>query len=313
MSHPVRGIAALATIALIATSVWSSSPRASTTGPGSWMGVRVVPLSDGWREQYSYSRAGVRVIEVEPDGAADRIGIVPGDILVNVGSVPLRRESDLATAESRSDLSAPVPVVIARYNGSLVKIRNMEFVPPVPETKIESAPESAMDATKDATKDATAGAPPEVILGGASAAAVAAEPKQDPLAQLGIQCVNLNHDLATVLGASKDEGVLVLQVASGGKAEGFGIRAGDVISSAADKPVGNAEALAGALAASPSGITLHVLRRSDERDVTVSLVAPPAPAPKEITKEEAVEQELRELRQELEALRAEIAAKKTQD
>jgi len=53
--------------------------------------------------------------------------------------------------------------------------------------------------------------------------------------------------------------------------------------------------------------------RKDGKYVTVSLVAPPAPAPKEITKEEAVEQELRELRQELEALRAEIAAKKTQD
>jgi len=64
------------------------------------------------------------------------------------------------------------------------------------------------------------------------------------------------------------------------------------------------DVLAHALLAAPTGITLHTLRHTDERDVLVSLTPP--------TEQEAVQQELRKLREEIEALRAQMGAKSGQ-
>ena len=302
MSHLIKGFAAASMIAIVATSAWASSARAqSLSGPGSWMGVKVAPLSDGWREQYSYSRAGIRVTEVESEGPADRIGIVPGDILVAVGFTSLRNVGDLVTAHSRVDQSQPIPVTIVRNNGKVMKIRTMEPVPaPAPEP-VAAAP-AATVAVAPATENVAAvetAKPPATEAAGA-------EPKTDPLTTLGLQCANLNRALASALGASKAEGVLVLEVESGGQADRAGIHAGDVITGAGSQAIGSVETLVHALSAAPAGITLHTLRRTEERDVTVALVAPP-------TEQEAVQQELRKLREEIEALRKEMAAPKNTD
>jgi C-terminal processing protease CtpA/Prc len=105
--------------------------------------------------------------------------------------------------------------------------------------------------------------------------------------------------------------LLVLQVTAGGCADRVGIRCGDVISAAGDKRVASVEALGSVLRPKPAEITLHTLRRTDERDVTVSLVAPPTPASESATasagaEQEAMHKELQTLRQEIEALRAQL-------
>jgi serine protease Do len=288
MSHLIRGIAAGATIALIATSAWTPGSHADAhRGPGAWLGVKVVALNPGWREQYSYSGAGVRVTEVEAQSPADHIGIVRGDILVAVGNTSLKTEADLATARVRMDPSQATPVIIARHDGSLIKIRNLDAVAPASSGDVE---------------------PDESVTPLATAADA-----QDPLATLGIQCAPVNHDLATALGVTKDEGLLVLQVTAGGCADRVGIRCGDVISAAGDKRVATVEALGSALRPKPAEITLHTLRRTDERDVTVSLVTPPTPASESATasagaEQEAMHKELQTLRQEIEALRAQLGA-----
>jgi membrane-associated protease RseP (regulator of RpoE activity) len=120
MAHLIRGFTAAAAIAIIATAGWTTSSRAEMTGPGSWMGVKVVSLNGGWRG------AGVRVTEVEVASPADRIGIEPGDILVAVGSTTLKHEDDLTIARSHVDPGKPIPVVIARDNGSSMTIKNLE-------------------------------------------------------------------------------------------------------------------------------------------------------------------------------------------
>jgi len=314
MSHLIKGFAAAATIAIVATSSWTSHARAEVTGPGAWMGVKVMALSEGWREEYSYNRAGVRVTEVEPDGAADRIGIVPGDILVAVGTTSLRKADDLATAQSRADPNEPVAVVIARHNGSMVKIRNMEPVP-VPESA--SAPDADESAGAAPTPATESEATPKPVAAAAiidvpapakaeapATDAASVVPAPDPLVKLGLQCANLNKDLATALGAPRNEGVLVVQVVPGGNADRAGIKAGDVVTAAGKDAVGSVDVLAHALLAAPAGITLHTLRHTDERDVLVSLTPP--------TEQEAVQQELRKLREEIEALRAQMGAKSGQ-
>src|SRR4029078_10235232 len=116
MSHLIRGIAAGATIALIATSAWTPGSHADAhRGPGAWLGVKVVPLNPGWRAQYSYSGAGVRVTEVEAQSPADHIGILRGDILVAVGNTSLKTEADLATPRVGMERTQPSPSTYTRH------------------------------------------------------------------------------------------------------------------------------------------------------------------------------------------------------
>jgi len=297
------------------------------------MGVKVVSLNGGWHG------AGVRVVEVETASPADKIGILPDDILVSVGSTTLKREDDLATAHAHLVPKQLIAVVIARGDGSTMTIRNMEPIeatdaaPSAAAAPAAAAPDASTDSAAVTTADtvrATIGgsdtaagtlttndASPGVAAAAVAApvALLAAAPAsdsavtQDPLATVGIQCANLSHDLASALGVATDSGVVVLQVTTGGSADRVGLRGGDVISAADSVILSNVGALASALRAAPSGTTLHVMRRDDERDVTVSLIPPPAP-PAETTsaKEEAMEKELQSLHKEIEELRHQVAA-----
>jgi C-terminal processing protease CtpA/Prc len=346
MAHLIRGFTAAAAIAIIATAGWTTSSRAEMTGPGSWMGVKVVSLNGGWRG------AGVRVTEVEVASPADRIGIEPGDILVAVGWTTLKHEDDLTIARSHVDPGKPIPVVIARDNGSSMTIKNLEPITgatlaasattstaapaaPARDTPISESAVVDTVATTAATAETTASMPTTTTDGAAGAAAAGAvvlamsdapptdsatagsasdstSAEKDPLAVLGLQVTNLNHDLATALGDSTEGGVLVLQVTPGEGADRAGIHGGDVITTADKVAVSSPEDLASALRAAPSGVSLHVFRRGDERDLTVSLIPPPTPptdsAAAMSAQQKAMEAELKSLRKEIEELRHQVAA-----
>src|SRR2546425_4305183 len=85
-------------------------------GEGAWIGLKVRPLSETWRSQWDYQGSGMLVTAVTPDGPADHAGIMPGDLLVALGSVSLRNESDLARAKSRTEPGESVSAVVARNN-----------------------------------------------------------------------------------------------------------------------------------------------------------------------------------------------------
>ena len=134
MRHLIRGIATTwgaALIMMIATSATAGEDE-GTVSPGAWMGVQVTPLNEGWREQWGYRGAGLLVTKVASLSPADRIGVVPGDILVAVGSTSLHVDEDLAVAHSRLPFAQAIPVIIVRNNGTLMKIRNMD---PIDETE----------------------------------------------------------------------------------------------------------------------------------------------------------------------------------
>jgi C-terminal processing protease CtpA/Prc len=101
-------------------------------------------------------------------------------------------------------------------------------------------------------------------------------------------------------------------VTPGEGADRAGIHGGDVITTADKVAVSSPEDLASALRAAPSGVSLHVFRRGDERDLTVSLVPPPTPptdsAAAMSAQQKAMEAELKSLRKEIEELRHQVAA-----
>src|SRR5437870_5687278 len=84
--------------ALVAAAGWHQPTSASETVPdrGAWMGVSVKPLTDAWRERTEYHGSGVLVTGVAPGSRADLAGVAPGDLLVMVGTLPLKTDEDLS-------------------------------------------------------------------------------------------------------------------------------------------------------------------------------------------------------------------------
>jgi Do/DeqQ family serine protease len=100
---------------------------------GSWLGLRVDDLNSSWaREQLSRSERqgeGVVVVDVENNSAADRAGIKPGDIILEVYSFSV---SDLRSyveiADKLKERKEPIAFLVKRG-------RNSTYIPVLPAEK----------------------------------------------------------------------------------------------------------------------------------------------------------------------------------
>ena len=307
MRNPVSRFTVGLVSALLALITWCpiSAGDEAASGQGEWIGVSVKPLSSAWRERWGYWRPGMLVTEVTPGGPADQAGIGPGDLLVIVGSVSLTDEADLAVAKSRNEPGQPISVVVARNNGSMLKIMNLTPVqppPPAPEGVVPGADDGAAvpPPTEAVTPSPQAPAPPDVA--------------HDRWATFGAQVAALNADLASALSVPVTHGVIVLDVMSGGSADRVGIRAGDVITSAGGQSIEGVGDLRRAVEGAASTFALHVQRGGAARDVEASLESPPAPGdqvestPADQKEQEAMRDQLQALRREVEKLRAQVEA-----
>jgi S1-C subfamily serine protease len=121
-------------------------------------------------------------------------------------------------------------------------------------------------------------------------------------AELGVVGQSITPDLATALGASGVDGVLILEVNDASPADRSGLRAGDIILMVGGKPVSDMGELQRAAAASSNPIPITTLRLGKSRVVLVSLDGPP-PTP---SAPPSQEQLLLELRDEVRSLRREV-------
>jgi bifunctional DNase/RNase len=101
----------------------------------------------------------------------------------------------------------------------------------------------------------------------------AADPAQQLRKKLGIQAQDLTVELAGLLDMQFQHGVLVAEVAPGSRAEGLGIRAGDVITKINDKPIKTVSQLEAFLEALdlPSQIKLEVIKKGKPTTVVTDL------------------------------------------
>src|SRR5437870_8591040 len=76
--------------------------------------------------------------------------------------------------------------------------------------------------------------------------------------QLGLRLVETTEQLRKTLGVKTGRGALVLEVEAGGPADGAGLRAGDVVTQVARKPVGDADDVLGAVEDRRAGDTVPV-------------------------------------------------------
>ena len=302
------GVALLALPALCPAARGDDAPAAARRA---WIGVSTRGLTDEWREREEYWARGVMVVEVVRGSAADQAGMGPGDVLVSIDSHTLQNPTDLAEAEAAMEPGRAVPVVLAREGGHMIKIFNLEpgtvpaaeAVPPPPVTRPEA---------EIATPE-TAAAPPAPAEGHLNGAA-----------ELGVRCENLSYDMAEALGTVEGQGVLVLNVTSGSPADGAGIRAGDVISWVGGQPVADVDRLEHAVATASSPVTIVTRRAQTTRNATAEFAAlattespggTAAAATASRTLELpgdalvlALQDEVRNLHDEVQKLRAELAA-----
>ncbi|MCA1989299.1 MAG: DegQ family serine endoprotease [Desulfarculus sp.] len=173
-----------------------------------WLGVYIQPVTKELAEKFKLEGTdGVLVADVVKDGPADKAGIQRGDVIVEFEGRPLKDWHSLPR------LVAETPV------GKEVKLKVVREGRPRPVTAI-------VGELKDEQPEA----------------AKAEEPAK---VQLGLSLQKLTPELAQQLGLPKTrKGLVVTGVQAGGPAEEAGLRRGDVILEAAQKPVDSPEQFA---------------------------------------------------------------------
>ena len=152
--------------------------------------------------------------------------------------------------------------------------------------------------------------------------------------RLGVRVEKLNDDLGQALGVEGEHGVLVTQVIEGTPAQRAGIRAGDVILEVGGGGVDSPEELVKSLSSQDGSVDITLLRRGDRREIKATLgdrsdtpdlrafgrsgdrarITEPGPGARGYrmqTKDNAdseadLREQVRQLKQELEELRAEM-------
>jgi S1-C subfamily serine protease len=82
------------------------------------VGLQPIPLPAAYKRN---QRSGVMVLSVEPDGPAEKGGILLGDIIVEIGGQPVTDTDDVQTA-LRGSIARELPVVVFR-SGQRTELR----------------------------------------------------------------------------------------------------------------------------------------------------------------------------------------------
>jgi Do/DeqQ family serine protease len=191
-----------------------------------WLGIAIQDVSDELAGSFGVrEREGVLVADVIKGGPAEAAGLKPGDVIVGLNGAKIREVPELQRRVANVAPGQSVAIGVVRDRTPLtLRVRVGEM-------------------PTDEPLMATATPGPEGF---------------------GLQVEPLAPDSAERLGLPFAEGLLVVDVASGGPADRAGLRRGDVIREVGRQPVHDAPALSRALAAVPSGrsVLLWVHRSS---------------------------------------------------
>ncbi|KUO54303.1 MAG: protease [Sphingomonadales bacterium BRH_c3] len=180
-----------------------------------FLGVSIVPVSDDLADSLGLPRnRGEFVQTVVADGAADRAGIKPGDVVTAVNGKPVTKDQTLSFLVANIAPGTRIPIDLIR-NGEELRVSATVSKRP---TEDELRRQQTFD--------------PE------------AEPENVPDSngaiekKLGLQVLTLTPQIAGQLGASQDTVGLVIGAVDGNAdAAAKGLRRGDIILSANYRPV----------------------------------------------------------------------------
>jgi serine protease Do len=114
------------------------------------LGLRLQELTPALAESFGLARAeGALVTVVEPDGAAGRTGVQPGDVIVGFAGNPVRNSAELLRSIAATEPGARVRIDIVR-KGQQLALHAMlsESAPGVAPRASEGAPRAGLDVTE---------------------------------------------------------------------------------------------------------------------------------------------------------------------
>jgi len=180
-----------------------------------WLGIAIQDVNDELAASFGVrEREGVLVADVIKGGPAETAGLKPGDVIIELNGAKIREVPELQRRVANVAPGQSVAVRVVRDRAAQsLRVRVGEM--PTDEPVV-----------------ATPGSGPEGF---------------------GLQVEPLAPDSAERLGLSFTEGLLVVDVASGGPADRAGLRRGDVIREVDRQAVYDTASLSRTLAAVPAG------------------------------------------------------------
>lgn len=193
-----------------------------------FLGVQIQNLNEGLASSFKYgSNEGALVSEVSPGGPADKAGFEPGDIITEVNGTKIQDSNHLRNQVAAIAPGSTAKVKIFRDGKTLNK-----------DVRIEELKDERENRRADAAQSG------------------------DETAKLGVELGALTNQLRQELGLnSRAQGVVIMNVVGGSRADRAGLVRGDVVTSINNERVANAndvQRLAKRFA--KQGLRLRVLR-----------------------------------------------------
>lgn len=210
-----------------------------------YLGVQISPLGEDLAESLGLAKNSGEFIQgVEPGKGADKAGIKAGDVIVSVNGQEVNPDQNLSSIVANQPIGSKVPIVLIR-NGQRMTVTAVVGERP-PEDELNSFAQSQDDEDFSDQQQQTPGKAAEQSL--------------------GIAAIPLTPSIIRQLGIPTDtRGIVITGVDGSTDAGAKGLRRGDVIMSANNRPVTTqAELDAQVKAVAGQGrnaILLQVLRR----------------------------------------------------
>jgi len=189
-----------------------------------WLGVAIQDVTEELSRSFGVrEREGVLVADVIKGGPAEQAGVRPGDVVVEFNGSKIKEVPDLQRRVANVTPGEKVKLIV---------VRDKQRVP----VSVAIGEMPAEDRTVAAVERETEG--------------------------LGMQVEALAADAAERLGLPFSQGLIVIDIATGGPADRAGLRRGDVILEVDRRPLMDVTGLSRALAAAPTGtpVLLYVHR-----------------------------------------------------
>lgn len=217
---------------------------------GVYLGVRLADIdADRARALKLSEERGVEVVKVEPGSPAEAAGIRAGDVLLSYNGENILGAQQLGRLVSETPSGRKVHIQLWR-DGKM---------------QSASAVVAEMRVPKVFPADLNLQLPPVHLSMPAfpNAMVVWTTPA------LGIECEPVDAQLAEYFGVKR--GVLVRSVEKGSAAEKAGLRAGDVLTSVADRPVTNARDVISGMRAQRHAGPVSIALMRDHKELTLSV------------------------------------------
>jgi serine protease Do len=187
-------------------------------------------------------RKGAVVQSVQPDSAASKAGLEPGDVIIGFGGKPVASRDELVRMVVNTRPGTTVPLRVMRDKQE----RTLNIT--VDELDLE-AENNARSSSRDT-----------------------ADPAQETSSGFGITLQNVTPEIARRLRLENRRGAVITDIEQGSPAARAGMQPGDVIVRVGRQPVESAAEAQRELARIPSGATafLRVFRAGQETFVTVT-------------------------------------------